>query len=281
MQWLVAELGASEVVACAPMLGGSTSAMHRVSLRGRSEATTSVVLRRYVLDHYLRDEPEAPSAEASALLVAANASTPTPGLLASDVTATHCDAPTIVMRDLRGRPVWDMDIRGLERLVDALETVHSLDAAGLEVRDVARYRQTSFEPPRWVRDRNVWEQAVDIFHGDVPDDALVFAHRDFHPGNVLWQRRQITGIVDWQAACRAPASIDLAHCRLNFAFYDEDLPRLLRTTWERRTGRTFDPWADVMSIIGFLDSLRDAPPASGARHTIDDILTAAVADLRC
>ncbi len=42
-----------------------------------------------------------------------------------------------------------------------------------------------------------------------------FIHRDFHPGNLLWSRRRLTGIVDWAAACRGPIGCDIAHCRAN------------------------------------------------------------------
>ena len=157
--------------------------------------------------------------------------------------------------------------------------IHAVAVDGVGISAISRYRQSDLQPPRWVKTPAVWERAVEIFHGSIPDTGVVFAHRDFHPGNVLWHRSGITGIVDWQAACMAPASIDISHCRLNFAFYDRDLPELLRVTWERRSGRSFDPWADVMSVIGALDHLRDTPPASAARRTIDEILTAAVTEL--
>jgi aminoglycoside phosphotransferase (APT) family kinase protein len=236
-------------------------------------------MRRYVLASYLDRQPRVPHAEMTALRLAAGLSVPTPGLLAADPDARRCDAPTIVMRDLDGRPWWDMGSRHIEALVDALEEIHAVDIAGVEIQDVYRYHQRSFEAPRWAADTSVWKRAIEIFHGPIPDHDVGFAHRDFYPGNVLWRSRRITGIVDWQAACRAPLSIDISHCRLNFAFYDAKLPEVLRVSWERRTGRTFDPWADVMSIIGALDHLRDAPPGRNGRETIDEMLSAAVAAL--
>ena len=30
----------------------------------------------------------------------------------------------------------------------------------------------------------------------------------------------------------------------------------VRTVWEQRSGLTFDPWADLASIIGTLDNIR-------------------------
>jgi aminoglycoside phosphotransferase (APT) family kinase protein len=279
MRWLLESLESSEVVSCEHMPGGSTSAMHRVTVRSDHGATAAVVMRRYVLESYLAAEPDAPISEITGLRLSAGLRVPTPGLLAADPEGLHCDAPTIVMRALDGRPKWDLSSRQLDLLVDALIEIHAVDPHGVDVRAINRYRQSDFRPPRWVETPAVWERAVEIFHGPIPDRDVVFAHRDFHPGNVLWHRGHITGVVDWQAACIAPASIDISHCRLNLAFYDPDLPELLRVTWGRRSGRSFDPWADVMTVIGALDHLRDTLPASGARRTIDEILTAAVTEL--
>jgi aminoglycoside phosphotransferase (APT) family kinase protein len=279
LRWVAESVDASDVVRCDPMPGGSSSALHRLTLRTRTDELSTVVVRRYVLDSYLESEPDAPSAEVTALRLASQLSVPTPGVLAADLHATRCDAPAIVMRELDGRPWWAMAPRDLRSLVDALAEIHAVDIRGVDIRHIDRYHQRSFEPPRWVSNRSVWERAIEIFQGPIPEHDVGFAHRDFHPGNVLWRRRRITGIVDWQAACRAPVSIDISHCRLNLAFYDASLPEVLRVSWERRTGRTFDPWADVMSIVGALDHLRDTPPGSNGRTTIDGMLSTAVAAL--
>ena len=69
----------------------------------------------------------------------------------------------------------------------------------------------------------MWERAVEVFLGDVPAHDVGFIHRDFHPGNVLWKRRRLTGIVDWQAASIGPRSVDIGHCRANLMF--DDPPR--------------------------------------------------------
>jgi aminoglycoside phosphotransferase (APT) family kinase protein len=278
LRWLLDALGATAVLSCEPMRGGSTSALHRVTVGDDRNATSTVVLRRYVLDSYLASEPAAPFAEVTGLELAGRLSLPTPDLLAADPHGAHCDAPTIVMRFLAGRSVWELGLRRIEELVDALVEIHAVDLAGVDTAPMHGYPQESYRPPRWATSPKVWERAVEILHGPIPERDVGFAHRDFHPGNVLWQRRRLTGVVDWQAACRAPASIDVSHCRLNFAYYDATLPEVLRVTWQTRSGRTFEPWADIASIIGALDGLRDTPPGAGARQTIDDMLTRAVAE---
>jgi hypothetical protein len=242
LDWLLDTTAADRVTSCDPMPGGTTSAMHRVVLQHANGTTQRVVLRRYVLDSYLTAEPHAPHREADALELAATTTVTTPGPIAADLDATATDTPTIAMSDLDGQP-------------------------------------RSLEPPRWAHDPAVWERAIEIFHDPIPDTDQVFVHRDFHPGNVLWHHGQLTGVVDWQAACGGPASIDIAHCRLNLTHHDPDLAERLGRIWEHRTGRTFDPWADIMTIIGSIDSLRDTPPNTRARNAIDHTLTAAVANL--
>ena len=44
-----------------------------------------------------------------------------------------------------------------------------------------------------------------------------FLHRDFQPGNVLWQDGEVTGVVDWVETSTGPADLDVAHCASNLA----------------------------------------------------------------
>jgi homoserine kinase type II len=86
------------------------------------------------------------------------------------------------------------------------------------------------EPEPWLCD---WQQAVApeayrrhpvadrIFAALEPWRASLkrlprtFTHHDFHPGNTLWQRSHLTGVVDWGQAALGWAGYDLAYCRLD------------------------------------------------------------------
>jgi Ser/Thr protein kinase RdoA (MazF antagonist) len=48
----------------------------------------------------------------------------------------------------------------------------------------------------------------------------VFLHRDYHPGNLLWNDGSLSGIVDWAFSCRGPRGVDVAHTRWNLALVD-------------------------------------------------------------
>ena len=66
-------------------------------------------------------------------------------------------------------------------------------AAATTVRPFAVYAQKSYALPKSVTKPLVWERAIEIFHGPILDDDRAFIHRDFYPGNVLWQRKMVSG----------------------------------------------------------------------------------------
>jgi aminoglycoside phosphotransferase (APT) family kinase protein len=281
LAWLVRELDAVEVVEVTAMRGGSTSAMHHVVVRGRDDVTFEVVLRRYVLNDYLTAEPGVVEREARALELVAALCTPTPRLLAVDVTGEVADVPAVVMGWLDGRPVWETRSREswVSQVVDAMIELHQVDHHSPGLTPLATYLQANDRPPSWTRRHAVWERAIEVFHGPIPAADVGFVHRDFNPGNVLWVRGALTGVVDWQAACVGPRSIDPAHCRLNLFRYDPGMADDVRRVWERRSGLEFDPWADIVSIIGSLDELSSHRHASTALHAIENALAHAVATI--
>ncbi|MGH8977243.1 MAG: phosphotransferase family protein [Acidimicrobiia bacterium] len=281
LAWVSRVCDGAPIVATEPLLGGSTSAMHAVSLRER-DAVLRVVLRRYVLEEVLAEEPDIADQEALALRLVDPLAVPTPRLLALDSTAAETDVPALVISELPGRPAWySRDARRwLPAMADAAIDIHAVAVpADAGVRPFDRYAQHSYEPPRWVADPAVWERAVEIFLGPITSHDVGFIHRDFHPGNVLWHRRRLTGVVDWQAASIGPRCVDIGHCRTNLIFDDPALVAVFTAEWERRSGQTFDPIGDVVTIIGLLDGLRERPPRASAQRGFDEMLGRAVAEI--
>ncbi len=45
----------------------------------------------------------------------------------------------------------------------------------------------------------------------------VLCHGDFNPGNVLWSRDGLGGVVDWETAESAPPAADVGACRFDLA----------------------------------------------------------------
>lgn len=279
MAWVSQLLGGAEVEHCEVLRGGSSSAMHVVTVRHQDDRMERVVLRRYVLPADVV-EPGFVEREAAALRIAEAIDVPTPTLLGSDLTGEQVGAPALLMTELDGRPVWEPRNRRrwCQALAEVLVAVHgvALPPPGV-VPGYAPHRQRSYAVPRWARDPAMWERAIEIAHEPSIEAPARFVHRDFHPGNVLWVRGQLTGVVDWQHASVGPAVVDVGHNRLNFFFYDATLAQLFTTTWEEVAEADFDPWADIVAIVGALDNLRTIPPAQRARDAIERALAAAVA----
>ena len=257
LAWVEAKLG-SAVTGTRARRGGSTSAIHEVRLADGRTA----VLRRYVLPWVIEEEPDLVEREVRALRVVARADLPTPELLAADPDGATAGVPCVLMSRLPGRVEWSPgpDTRALDRwleqLADVLVALHATPlppAHGLGPFDP--YEPRHWGPPPWMRDKTLWDRAVTAFHARPIDDEQVLIHRDYHPGNVLWSRRNVTGVVDWPVARVGPSSADAYVCFLNLLprFGREVAERFL-ATWEARSGRTYHPWAEVVFAIDVLDS---------------------------
>jgi aminoglycoside phosphotransferase (APT) family kinase protein len=272
LAWVESATG-GRIVGVRALRGGLSSAMHVVSVR-TGDTVRRLVLRRYV--RFDPTEPDIAERETRALTFAARLSLPTPELVAADLTG---HVRMLLMTRLPGRVEWqpsDMDswLRGLAALLPAVHEV-TLPADGV-IRPFATYRQRSYDLPAWTRKPAVWERALELLR--TPPSGRVFLHRDFHPGNVLWRRGKVSGLVDWQSASIGPPSVDPGHCRWNLLPYGRDVVDRFTRCWEECSGERYDPWADVSTIIGCLDDVRDDPPAQG--HLVEDALARAVAELR-
>ena len=279
LDWAAACLG-GPVISARALRGGMSSAVHLLTVQASGGQRRQAVLRRYVRLELNAEEPDIADREARALRVARRAGVPTPALLAADPDGTSAGVPAVLMSRLPGRVDWwpsDTD-RWLRRLAEVLPGIHAtpLPPAGVLPR-FAPYPQASYEPPRWARYPAVWERAASISHGPAPRLPTVLLHRDFHPGNVLWRRGAVSGMVDWLGACTGPATADVAHCRVNLLTHGSDAPERFTALWQRATGAAYHPWGDVVTVIGFLDNLRDDHGTE--RLLVEDLLARAVAEL--
>jgi aminoglycoside phosphotransferase (APT) family kinase protein len=274
LTWAGARLG-GRVTSARALRGGMSSAVHLITVERPAGGTDRAVLRRYV--RHDPDEPDAAAREARALRLAGRIDVPTPALLAVDPDGTQAGVPAVLMTRLPGRVDWwpsDLD-RWLTRLAGLLPPIHGAPHQGAPT--FAPYPPHSGQPPGWARYPEVWERAVELVRGPVPDLPAVLLHRDFHPGNVLWRRGRVTGVVDWLGACAGPASADVGHCRVNLLTLGAGVAGRFTALWERVSGTAYHPWGDLVTIVGFLDDLRDDWGAE--RLLVEDMLARAVADL--
>jgi aminoglycoside phosphotransferase (APT) family kinase protein len=235
--------------------GASSTAVHAVRLAdGRR-----LVLRRYVWEQFRREEPDAPERELAALDLAAGQQLPVPVVVAADVTGQEAGdgVPAILMTRVEGRAQPAPDLWQLAALA---ANVHHASAPGFEHHYFPWCRTTSTRPPIGCRDPDLWKRALQIWHTGEPRYRPRFIHRDFHPGNVLWRRGKLTGLVDWAQACIGPVGIDLATCRFNLADWAGPAAGdAFVSAYEQLSGQRHHPYWDIAKLVEDDWDLSDAP----------------------
>ncbi|MGW0769233.1 phosphotransferase family protein [Streptomyces sp. NPDC002676] len=226
LAWVSRHLEVGErIVRIEALHGGITAEMRRLTIGTQDGGTRDLVLRTFVDPFYVARAEDWLSREAGALNLLAGTGVPAPGLVAVDPTAAHCEYPSLLMTHLAGRTV--LDDEGLETRVPLLArqlvAIHALRPAERPREYVALTTADTVVVPKGA-DAAVWAAAIDVIRGPAPPYEGRFLHRDFQPGNVLFDvlpsrsaGARITGVVDWAATSWGPADLDVAHCSTNLA----------------------------------------------------------------
>ena len=213
----VVEPGAS-IVRVRRLKGGLDAATHRVDLStSASGARRSVVVRRFNSTFRWYD-PERLPREVEILRSLAPSAVPAPEVLAVDETGSWFGTPAMVVSCLPGGPShfsrWVPATRSLAEAMSVLHAVEPVVDAEPWLTGWSRDEAPqSLAGDPWVA--RVWpvitanRAAMAARRGD----ALV--HHDLHPGNALWSRGRLTGIVDWPMAGRGYPAYDRAYLRLD------------------------------------------------------------------
>ncbi|MFD8515295.1 phosphotransferase family protein [Streptomyces antimycoticus] len=223
LTWVNRHLEAGErVVGAQALHGGITADMRRLTIGTRDGDPRHLVLRTFVNMEHAEDWL---NREAGALTLLTGTGVPAPGLVAVDPTAAQCEYPSLLMTHLAGRTV--LDDEGLEtrvpRLARQLVAIHAVRPAVRPREYVALTTADTVVTPKGA-DAAAWAAAIDVIRKPAPPYEGRFLHRDFQPGNVLFDvepsrpaSARITGVVDWAGASWGPADLDVAHCSTNLA----------------------------------------------------------------
>ncbi|WP_411138669.1 phosphotransferase family protein [Streptomyces sp. C10] len=223
LAWVSRHLEVGErIVRIEALHGGITAEMRRLTIGTRDGDTRDLVLRTFVNMQHAEDWL---NREAGALTLLAGTGVPAPGLVAVDPTAAHCEYPSLLMTHLGGRTVFDDE--GLETRVPLLArqlvAIHALRPVERPREYVALTTADTVVTPKGA-DAAVWAAAIDVIRKPAPPYEGRFLHRDFQPGNVLFDvpppgsaDARVTGVVDWAATSWGPADLDVAHCSTNLA----------------------------------------------------------------
>lgn len=232
--------------------------------------------RRLVLKRFRPDDAEVPpsgcSLEWDRLVVAQHAPVPTPKPVAVDLEGEWFGLHALVMSHLPGAVAYPPPVEALARTLAALHSTPIPD----------RVPDALLRPGYWA----TWEQTEPVPEGVL--DALaalpgiaarspfVFAHYDFHPGNVLVEGDVVTGVVDWAGARLAPAALDVALMRCDLAVEPGgDAPDRFRAAYEDAAGirlehlGMWDALAAARALEqgeGWVDAWADAGVAMTVEH---------------
>ncbi|MGY4984874.1 phosphotransferase family protein [Streptomyces nigrescens] len=223
LAWVSRHLEVGErIVRTEALQGGITAEMRRLTIGRPDGGTRDLVLRTFVNVEHAEDWL---NREAGALTLLTGTGVPAPGLVAVDPAAAHCEYPSLLMTHLAGRTV--LDDEGLETRVPLLArqlvAIHALRPAERPREYVAWTTADTVVTPKGA-DAAAWAAAIDVIRRPAPRYEGRFLHRDFQPGNVLFDvsppesaGARITGVVDWAATSWGPADLDVAHCSTNLA----------------------------------------------------------------
>lgn len=212
--WAARELG-GRVVSTRRFKGGISAQTLLVVVERPDGSRHRAVLRR-LSDSWIAAEPDIVSREAALLDELEARGIPAPKHLAHDPSGP------LLMTFERGRPVHlPKDAAAFtSALVDALVRIHAggpprsnghrdqagrLDAHVEE--DSPRRNGVDVDPVLWSHIRRLWP--------GVERRTPTLIHDDYHPGNVLWHRDQISAVVDWTVPGIGQAASDACYLRLD------------------------------------------------------------------
>jgi aminoglycoside phosphotransferase (APT) family kinase protein len=213
------------VVRVRPLRGGISASVHLVHLQAADGAHTAVVVRRYG-EYFSKTDPAACSREFQLLTLLAATNLPVPRPLLLDAEGGPFGAPTVVMSRLPGRPLLDpRDLKNyLEQMARTLVEMHQLPVESLDFLPDQRAKLLRhFEQP-WAETDDPLQLAVwEAFSAEwrrvsgEPEELRVLVHGDYWPGNLLWRRGRLVGVIDWEQPRLGDPAKDVATCRGDLA----------------------------------------------------------------
>ncbi len=249
------------VVGVTPITGGLSSLLDEVRIEAPIPET--LVLRR-TLPEFGHGRAEA-ATEVSAHAAATAAGLPVPPVLWWDGGEAF-DRPALLMAHVPGRPiVGDLPTpAAAAAFAAAIGAVHAVRPGATTdlplLTDVAAHRDRfgGVAHDSEVVDAAALHAAVARLAGAfVADDVLV--HADLHGGNVLWDGRSVTGILDWPGAGRGVRWHDEAYAVMDTALaHGEPAGERLRAALRDRPDAP-SPDADTWALWSGVALLRALP----------------------
>jgi aminoglycoside phosphotransferase (APT) family kinase protein len=228
------------------LVGGGTTDAYDVTV---DRAPGRVVVKLY------RDGDGTAPLEWSCLEFAQRVTAPVPEPIAADLERVWFERPAVVMSRLPGRP--DVTPEHVDSwvaaLAQALTELHETALDGAEGALRRPPRVETWRPPAGEHNP-LTAAAVSAITARLPSlgSERVFTHGDFQPGNVLWHRGRISGVIDWSAARLDARWSELAYCRAEVCLLlGPDVADRLADAYSDIVGDTSDELAvyDLMCVF--------------------------------
>lgn len=232
--------------------------------------------RRLVLKRFRADDDTAPM-EWERLWIAVDAPVPTPEPVAFDPDGDWFGLAALVMAHLPGAVTYPPAVEVLARTLAALHSTAVAEPVPAVLRRPGLWSE-------WEQTESVPDGVLDAIAA-LPAIAVrevnVLCHCDFHPGNVLVEDCEVSGVLDWAGARLAPRAFDVALMRCDLAVEPGgDAPERFLAAYEAAAGirldnlGLWDAFAAARAIehgAGWVDAWTDA----GVEMTAEQILTRA------
>ncbi|GAA4414080.1 hypothetical protein GCM10023187_43100 [Nibrella viscosa] len=226
------------------------------------------------------EEPDIARHEAATLQKLASTDLPAPRLIAVDETGAIAGMPMVLMTHLEGQV--DLQPKNLHRwladMAGMLARIHAIPPGDFAWKYYRYNQPEQLRIPDWSGQPAVWQQALAIAGQVPPEGTTCLLHRDYHPTNILWNKDQLSAIVDWPNACEGPPGVDVGHCRLNLALLMgiAEAEQFLAAYQAAAPSFRHEPYWDVVAALEFLPG----PPAVyppwrefGVTGLMDELIT--------
>lgn len=263
-RWALSRLPSGTEIRAVEELRGGWSSLVRTLGTGGGD----YVLRSMTRPELAGRAHEMLARETAVLRMLEAADIPAPRVLGADLDGDRCAWPSLLMTRLPGRVEIGNDAAAGARaraLAHQLAAIHRFRPPAPLPEYVAWAWPGEIKPPEHTLRPQLWRRAEDLITRTPPRYPGRFLHRDFHPGNVLFDEKgTVTGVVDWTETSHGPADLDVAHCATMLALlYDDALSDAFVDTY-REAGGHLAADAGTHLYWRLLDALSFAPDAANA-----------------
>ena len=255
IEHLAEDLDLGPILGLQELTGGLGSPPLRISFENRV-----IVVKRF------GDDRPAAKREYANLLSARLADVPTPEPLGLDLDGTWLGCAAIAMGYLDGSPLFPAlpEPAWVDGLAAALVSVHHAPVPAGEPqmprRLIGALEAAAADDLLLRRITNAFQPIA----SGAPGADVVWSHGDYHPGNVLFHRDGVTGVVDWLDGGPRHRASDVAYCRSVLAVVPGgDAPELFLDAYESKLGRHIDSsrWDALWAARGIFGAHRRWPEA--------------------